>query len=401
MPQLSAGKGFVVLCDAAGTIEQITQNDYELMPEFSVGIAIDGVFDGGCHEKVLLFLEEARTKGAAFDWELVVLLQTGPAAVHCAAAVLEDKLLVVGASSRDSAIQVMEEMLKINNEQTNHLRILMKDLQKASSQLKERDESIYDQLTHLNNELSAMQRELMKKNHELAQLNQQKNYFLGMAAHDLRSPLGAIVSYSEFLLDQERKHTPEDDRELVGVIKKSSEFMFGLIKDLLDISKIESGNLHLNICPLNLSELISQSVEINRALAVKKGISIEVVPDRLLPETVVWDRSKIEQVLNNLLGNAIKFSHPDSTVTVRLSATDDILVMQVEDRGDGLPEEILGQLFIPFSKASRLGTRGEKGTGLGLAIARRIVEGHGGEIRAENMPEGGTRFVVTLPVGGA
>ena len=176
--------------------------------------------------------------------------------------------------------------------------------------------------------------------------------------------------------------------------------MFGLINDLLDISKIESGNLHLNICPLNLSEFISQSVEINQVLAAKKGIIIQIVPDRLLPETVAWDRSKIELVVNNVLGNAIKFSQPDSTVTLRLSAADHSLVMQVEDRGAGLPEEILGQLFIPFSKASRLGTRGEKGTGLGLAIARRIVEGHGGEIRAENMPEGGTRFVVTLPVGG-
>ena len=398
MPLLSAEKGFVVLCTAAGIIEQVTRNDYELL-EFSIGNPITQVFDEACLEKAGLFLTEARSKGAAFDWELVVPLQTGPAAVHCAAAILEGKLLVVGASSRDSAIQVMEEMLKINNEQTNHLRILMKDLQKASSQLKERDQSIYDQLTHLNNELSAMQRELMKKNHELAQLNQQKNYFLGMAAHDLRSPLGAIVSYSEFLLDQEREHTPEDDRELVGVIKKSSEFMFGLINDLLDISKIESGNLNLNLRPLNLSELITLNVEINRVLAVKKGIAIQVLPDRLLPETVTWDRSKIEQVLNNILGNAIKFSHPDSTVTLRLSGADKNLVMQVEDSGDGLPVEILDQLFIPFSKASRLGTRGEKGTGLGLAIARRIVEGHGGEIRAENMPEGGTRFVVTLPIG--
>ena len=399
MQLLSAEKGFVVLCTATGIIEQVTRNDYELVLAISIGNSITQIFDEACLEKAGLFLTEARSKGAAFDWELVVPLQTGPAAVHCAAAILEGKLLVVGASSRDSAIQVMEEMLKINNEQTNHLRILMKDLQKASSQLKERDQSIYDQLTHLNNELSAMQRELMKKNHELAQLNQQKNYFLGMAAHDLRSPLGAIVSYSEFLLDQEREHTPEDDRELVGVIKKSSEFMFGLINDLLDISKIESGNLNLNLHPLNLAELISLNVEINRVLAAKKGIAIQIASDRILPETVIWDRLKIEQVLNNILGNAIKFSHPDSTVTLSLSGADKNLVIQVEDSGDGLPEEILDQLFIPFSKASRLGTRGEKGTGLGLAIARRIVEGHGGEIRAENMPEGGTRFVVTLPIG--
>lgn len=393
------GKGFVVVCDASGVLVQITQNDYDLMREFSVGLPIDVLFDEACHEKVSLFLNEVRSSGSAFDWELVLSLQTGPATVHCAAALLDEKLLVVGAGSRDSALQVIEEMLKINNEQTNHLRILMKDLQKVSVQQKDRDQTMYDELTHLNNQLSAMQRELMKKNHELAELNQQKNYFLGMAAHDLRSPLGAIVSYSEFLLDQEREHTVEDDRELVGVIKKSSEFMFGLINDLLDISKIESGNLHLNMSPLNPDELISQNVDINRVLAAKKGIDIRVVHDSCLPERVVWDRLKIEQVLNNLLCNAIKFSHPDSTVTLRLSADDNILVMQVEDSGTGLPLDMIDQLFIPFSAASRFGTKGETGTGLGLAIVRRIVEGHGGEIRPENIAGGGTRFVTELPIG--
>ena len=396
----STGKGFVVICTPSGLIEQIVKNDYELTSELLVGVSIDGVFDEACREKAQLFLSEARSSGAAFDWELVVPLLSGPATVHCAAALLVDKLLMVGAGSRDSAMQVIEEMLKINNEQTDHLRILMKDLQMASSKVEERDQSVYDELTRLNNELSAMQRELVKKNHELAQLNQQKNYFLGMAAHDLRSPLGAIVSFSEFLLDQDREHTLEDDRELVAVIKKSSEFMFGLINDLLDITKIESGNLRLNACSLPLMEVISQSVNINRVLAAKKGVAIQVAQGEQLPETVVWDKSKIEQVLNNLLGNAIKFSHQGSAVTLRLGCADQKVTIQVEDRGDGLPVEIMDQLFVPFSKASRLGTRGEKGTGLGLAIARRIVDGHGGEIRAENMLEGGTRIVVTLPVGG-
>lgn len=399
MSQQASGKGFVVICDASGILEQVIQNDYELLHEFTIGVAISGIFDEACLEKVFLFLGEARFKGSAFDWELVVPLKTGPATLHCSAVLLDDKLIFVGAGSRASAIQVIEEMLKINNEQTNHLRILVKDLQMASSQLKVRDESIYDKLTHLNNELSVMQRELMKKNHELAHLNQQKNYFLGMAAHDLRSPLGTIVSYCEFLLDQEREHTSGDDRDLVAVIKKSSEFMFGLINDLLDISKIESGNLQLNVLPLKLDELISLTLENNRVLARKKGITIREEHDGILPETVIWDRLKIEQVLNNLLGNAIKFSHPDSSVTLRLSADNGSVIILVEDNGDGLPVDMLDQLFIPFSKAGRVGTRGEKGTGLGLAIARRMVEGHGGSIRAENMVEGGTRIAVTLPIG--
>ena len=393
------GKGFVVMCDQAGCLEQIIKNDYELARDFKAGDHITGIFDQACMEKALLFFREVRANGSAFDWELVVPLRDGPATVHYAATLMDGKLLVVGASTRGSALQVIEEMLKINNEQTNNLRILMKDRQNATERLEGRDKIIYDELTHLNNELSAMQRELLKKNHELAQLNQQKNYFLGMAAHDLRSPLGTIVSYCEFLLDEEREHTPEDDRELVATIRKSSESMFSLINDLLDISRIESGNLQLNRSPQNPVELISQSIEINRVNAAKKDIAILMSPVGRLPETVIWDRLKIEQVLNNLLGNAIKFSYPNSHVTVLLSAEDEKVVIRVEDAGSGLPAEILDQLFIPFSRASRMGTRGEKGTGLGLAIARRIVEGHGGDIRAENIPEGGTRVVVSLPRG--
>jgi signal transduction histidine kinase len=105
--------------------------------------------------------------------------------------------------------------------------------------------------------------------------------------------------------------------------------------------------------------------------------------------------------MNNLLGNAIKFSHQSSVVTVELSSNNNIVTIQIIDSGDGLPADVLDQLFIPFSKASRIGTKGEKGTGLGLAICRRIIEGHDGVILAENISEGGTRFVVTLPIGGS
>ncbi|MEI6305204.1 MAG: hypothetical protein WCP33_00125 [Deltaproteobacteria bacterium] len=135
MPSQSAVKGFVVICDASGRIEQILQNEYELTSEIAIGMPITGIFDEACEEKVLLFCSEARSKGSAFDWELIVPLRSGMESLHCAAAVVEDKLLIVGAGSHDSTIEVIEGMLKINNEQTNHLRIVMKELQQASSQL--------------------------------------------------------------------------------------------------------------------------------------------------------------------------------------------------------------------------------------------------------------------------
>jgi signal transduction histidine kinase len=187
---------------------------------------------------------------------------------------------------------------------------------------------------------------------------------------------------------------------LVGVISKSSEFMLGMINDLLDISTIESGNLNLSIMSLSLPDFIFRCVSNNQVIAEHKSVTITESLASNLPNIVCWDANKIEQVLNNLLGNAIKFSHSGGSVCLGLESDNGNIIMNVEDNGEGLPLNLLDELFVPFSKASRLGTRGEKGTGLGLAICRRIVEGHGGDIRAENRLEGGTRFKVTMPIGG-
>ncbi len=394
------GKGFALLCDSSDCLRNWIRSEYDLDRVVRPGDPVFLIFDEACREKVVLFLDEVRARGIAFNWELVVLLPGGPASMNFASVRMEDRILIVGAETRHSTIRLMEEMLKLNTDQSNQLRRLMKDFQVAASQQEERDRGTYSELTRLNNQLAVMQRELINKNHALAQLDQQKNYFLGMAAHDLRAPLATIVSYCEYLMDTEREHTEEEDLELVRTIRKSSEFMLALIDDLLDISKIESGHLHLNRQPVRLPEFLAGAVRTNLPAGQKKGIEIRQTADGLLPEAVDWDYEKMQQVMNNLIGNAVKFSHPDGTVTVRVSAGSSRLEIRVEDQGDGLPEEVLEQLFQPFSKGSRLGTQGEKGTGLGLAIARRIVEAHGGTIGAENIPDGGTRFVVCLPLPG-
>ena len=399
MPEKSVSRGFVVICDESDSVEQILQNDFSLVREMQTGQLVTGIFDEENLDKVLQFLQEARTIGTAFDWELVARLTGGPLTLHCAAALLENKLLVIGATSRDSALQVVEEMLKINNEQSNNLRLLMKDLHQASEQLKERDQSTYDHLTRLNNQLSAMQRELMKKNYELAELNQQKNYFLGMASHDLRSPLSTILSYSEYLCDDKRNIFSPEDLEMLAVIQRSSNFMLGLINDLLDVAKIESGKLQLHRSVIDFREFMSRNVELNRVLAQKKGVAIRVHLNDTIPANVCWDGPRIDQVMNNLLHNAIKFSYPESDIVVKASRLDSTVMMEVEDCGEGIAPDTLEQLFTPFNMAGKSGTQGEKSTGLGLAIARKIVEGHGGTIKAEPIPQGGTRFVVTLPIG--
>lgn len=271
----------------------------------------------------------------------------------------------------------------------------------AALQLRARadlDDRLYDDLSRLNNELATTQRELAKSNAELDRLNIQKNELLGIAAHDLRNPLQVILTYSHFLLEEASDLAPEH-REFVRTIRSSSRFMLRLVDDLLDVARIEAGILDLDLAPVDLDALVEHNVALNRVLAEPQGTRIELRRNVGMPKLpdMVLDAAKIEQVLNNLIGNAVKFSPPGSTVEVRLAAGEEGVTLSVRDQGDGIRPEELETLFRPFQKGRNRSTAGEKSTGLGLAIVKRIVEGHRGEIRVESAPGEGAVFHVRLP----
>lgn len=259
----------------------------------------------------------------------------------------------------------------------------------------DRDERLYDDLSRLNNELATAQRALAKSNAELDRLNIQKNELLGIAAHDLRNPLQVILTYSHFLLE-EAAGLAAEHREFVRTIRSSSQFMLHLVDDLLDVARIEAGTLDLDLAPVDLGALVERNVALNRVLAEPKGTHIELRREGEIPEMVL-DAPKTEQVLNNLIGNAVKFSPPGSTVEVRLARREEGVALSVRDQGAGIRPEELETLFRPFQKGRNRSTAGEKSTGLGLAIVKRIVEGHRGEIRVDSAPGEGTVFHVLLP----
>ncbi len=259
------------------------------------------------------------------------------------------------------------------------------------------DEPLFEEFTRLNNELADAQRELAKRNAALLALNEEKNRLLGMAAHDLRNPLGVIMSYAKFLDRMAGAKLDGKERQFVAQIGKSSQFMLRLIEDLLDVSQIESGKLNLAKAPTDLAALVRNNVELNRVLAGAKNIAIELELPAALPPADI-DATKIEQVLNNLVSNAVKYSHPGTAVRVTLAAEAGQATVRVRDRGQGIPEAELAKLFQPFSKTSVKSTGGEKSTGLGLAITRRIVEGHGGRVAVESRVGEGSTFSFSLPL---
>jgi len=390
--------GVALACDREGLVTEVISDGLGVADDLAPGRRFDELCDADCGTKAEAFLEELRRHGAAFGWELVVRGRGGELrALHFAgAADQRGGFLVVGARSRAGVVAAYEELVSINNEQANALRAAAKDSSLRARAAEERDAQMYEELTRLNNELAAAQRELAKKNAELARLNEQKNRFLGLAAHDLRNPLEVIDVYSRFLLDEAAGRLDEEQLDFVRTISRSSTFMLALVEDLLDVSKIEAGRLELDLAEVDLRELAARNVELNRRLAERKEINILFESPEEIPRLRL-DAFKLEQVLNNLVGNAVKFSPRGAAVRVGLRRDDEGVVLYVRDEGPGVPAGELEKLFEPFTRRSARGSEGEKGTGLGLAIVKRIVEGHGGRISVESEPGAGATFAVSLP----
>jgi len=230
----------------------------------------------------------------------------------------------------------------------------------------------------------------------LQRINEEKNEILGMAAHDLRNPLGAIQAYSELLQDTEAALSTKERGEIIERIGLLSTSMLHLVSDLLDISAIEAGKLKLDLQETDLVPLVQANVAVNSLLARRKRVAL-VFHNRGPGSVARVDRTKMEQVLDNLITNAIKFSPAGAQVTIRLYQDDGAAVIAVCDEGLGIPAQEREKLFRPFYRAGPQGSGGEPGTGLGLAIVRRIVEAHGGRVWMESEINKGSTFYVSLP----
>lgn len=231
---------------------------------------------------------------------------------------------------------------------------------------------------------------------ELREANRVKNQFLGMAVHDLRSPIGGIKGVSELLLENLCGELNEEQHELIGDIHRASETMNDMVTDLLDISVIEAGKLDLKKKKGNLVELLEQRMRVKSISAKQKSI-ILLTDFQDVPE-FVFDHRRIEQVIDNLLTNAIKFSPPGGAIDITLSMKRDEAQLCVRDYGQGVPADEMGLLFISFQKTSVRPTAGETSTGLGLPIVKKIVEAHEGRVWCESVYGEGAAFFFALPL---
>lgn len=240
----------------------------------------------------------------------------------------------------------------------------------------------------------------LKARKRLEELNKLKDDFVAIVSHDLRSPLSAILGATEILLNDEFLDTPltDEQHELVTDIQNMGAQQLQLVNDLLDVAKIESGKLELKPTLADMPTVIRQCYQTLRVLANNKNIELSVNAVPHLPRLRI-DVPKISQVINNLVGNAIKFTNPGGKVTIRLEkAEEHTLKISVEDTGEGIQPEHLSLLFNKYQQIKTQGTRGERGSGLGLAICKNLVELHNGAIWAESRVGIGSTFTFTLPV---
>ena len=231
---------------------------------------------------------------------------------------------------------------------------------------------------------------------EAEQANRAKDDFLTTASHELRTPLNAILGWAHML--RTRSLDEKDYARATETIERNARAQVRLIEDILDGSRIITGNLHLEIRSLDLSFLIHTALEAVRPAADAKRIRLAVEIDPSA-DKVTGDPDRLQQVIWNLISNAIKFTPKDGTVHVSLRRVGTDVELVVRDSGEGIAPEFLPYVFDRFRQAQAGTTRRHGGLGLGLALVRNLVEAHGGTVRADSAGANlGSRFTVILPV---
>jgi len=246
--------------------------------------------------------------------------------------------------------------------------------------------------------------ELKHARQRLREMNDEKNEFMGIVAHDLRNPLGAITGYAEIISEEALSIEPQppfasalrEMAECSARIRDTSRRMVEMVQKLLDANRIERGEMKLNLAPTELTSLLASVVESQRPRAAAKQQTLHL-QNEAPPVRVLVDPGMMVQVLENLVSNAVKYSPPGKNIFVRLKKAANTVRCEVQDEGPGLSPEDQQKLFGKFARLSAKPTGGEHATGLGLSIVKRMVEAMSGKVWCESETGKGATFIVTLP----
>ena len=224
--------------------------------------------------------------------------------------------------------------------------------------------------------------------------NRLKGQFLSHITHELRTPLTAIMGYNGIL--REKELPPNERKKNAGIINSNAQHLMALINNLLDQSKLEAGQMSLDVTPVHIRETATAVHDTFSGLAGDKGIALRVACDEAVPEVLKLDQLRVRQILINLIGNAVKFTDQGS-VNADITWADNRLRIVVQDTGPGMTETEMEKIFEPFQQTSAELVRSRGGSGLGLAITHNLIDIMGGDIEVESKPGKGTKFSVEIP----
>ena len=239
--------------------------------------------------------------------------------------------------------------------------------------------------------------ELASKNLELARVNRLKSEFLANMSHELRTPMTSILGFSSLLEQQVYGDLSDRQHLYVTQIRQSGEHLLALINEVLDLSKVEAGQMDLRVAPISIEVLCKDLLKMVTAQAEMKQLTIQCTCSSELP-SLIADEMRVRQMVLNLLSNAIKFSRKGKTIGLEVKQDDDYLLISVWDEGIGIPKEQQSLLFQPFQQLDSSLSRQYEGTGLGLALTQRLARLHGGDITLESESGQGAKFTLHLPI---
>jgi signal transduction histidine kinase len=293
----------------------------------------------------------------------------------------------IGSGALDQRIEVSSR---------DELGALADEFNRMAVRLQESYAGLEHQVAERTHELTSALARLDEQTRELEAASRHKSEFLANMSHELRTPLNAISGFSQVLRKQLYGEINEKQAEYLDDILASSRDLLSLIDDVLDLSKVEAGQIELQVAPFSLPGALERGVVIVRERATLGGVQISLSSDPAI-DTVIGDERRVRQVILNLLSNAIKFTPMGGAVDVGAARLDGEVRVSVTDSGPGIAPEDQARIFEEFQQAAA-GKEQREGTGLGLALSKRLVELHGGRIWVESEPGKGSRFVFTLPV---
>ncbi|MFS0862438.1 response regulator [Fredinandcohnia sp. 179-A 10B2 NHS] len=322
----------------------------------------------------------------------------------------ESQTLMEEIQAQSEELQVQQEELRATNEeleqQTQSLRYSeerlqaqQEELEQTNAELEEKAKSLEEQnrrFEQKNREVENARNDLEEKAYQLSLASKYKSEFLANMSHELRTPLNSLLILSKLLADNKEGNLTDKQKEYSNTIYSSGNDLLSLINDILDLAKIESGKMDLDIRKVQISTLVDFARSTFEPIANEKGLELSILQEEGLPKWIISDEIRIQQVLRNLLSNACKFTHK-GTVTLEISSaptstSKNSFLFTVSDSGIGIPKDKIAQIFEAFQQADGTTSRKYGGTGLGLSISRENANLLGGEINVESTEGKGSIF---------